>query len=126
MEEIKVGEYVRTPRRIDKIIEVKVVHPKMNGNHQIAYKLEKLKVYIEKYLILKHSKNLIDILEVGDFVNYHLIVNKKNDEGKTELGLESDIILNKYIEDNEIINVLTKEQYNQNSYKRNINLKERE
>ena len=40
MEQIKVGEYVRTNRWIGKIEEIKTTYVRMNGNHDKSYKLD--------------------------------------------------------------------------------------
>lgn len=63
--EIEVGEYVRTKNgEIHKIIEIN------NPNDELwtYYKFENnMGDYKEK--IVKHSKNIIDLVEVGDYVN---------------------------------------------------------
>ena len=51
MGEIKVGEYVRSKRGIDKVIEIKTVSVKMNGQHIYSYKLEKSRLWIEETLL---------------------------------------------------------------------------
>lgn len=63
MEEIKVGEYVRTKKRISKIC-------KMNGSKKTAYYGRYLieQGTVAKKDILKHSPNLIDVLEEEDLV----------------------------------------------------------
>ena len=66
--EIKVGEYVRLQNGIIGIIlEIKTVSTNMRGEHAYAYKLGKTKKYnscwVEDYAIVKHSSNLIDIIE---------------------------------------------------------------
>lgn len=118
MEEIKIGEYIRKNGKIGKVVKINYKNPiyKYEYTKYLIKWQNKKEYFITKIKNIKHSKNLIDILEKGDFVNKHLVVSIKNDEERTELGLESDIILNKYIEDNEIINVLTHEQYEQNCY----------
>lgn len=63
--EIKVNEYVRTRQgRIDKVQEIKTVSTKMDGNHIYGYKLKNNNIYwLDKEWIVKHSSNLIDIIE---------------------------------------------------------------
>lgn len=71
MEDIKVGEYVRTKRGLGKVLEVKTVQPKMYGQHDVAYKIDICpRMYITKTNILKHSFNLIDLLEVRRYSIY--------------------------------------------------------
>lgn len=70
--EFKVGEYIRTPyHSIEKIKRIS----KENGwtcitTDRDAYELKWL-----KNNKVKHSKNIIDLVKVGDFVNGHLVVN---------------------------------------------------
>lgn len=82
MQEIEVGEYVRlTSGIIDKIIEIKIVSPRMNGNHLYAFRLENYPhIWREYFQIVKHSKNIIDLIEVGDYVNGYRVVNVINEE----------------------------------------------
>lgn len=65
MEEIKVGEYVRTRRGIGKILEIKTVQPKMHGKHDLAYLIDTCpKMYITDTEFVKHSLNIIDLIEI--------------------------------------------------------------
>ena len=66
--EIKVNEYARLQNGvIGTVIEIKTVSTNMRGEHVYAYKLGKTKKYnsywVEDYAIVKHSPNLIDIIE---------------------------------------------------------------
>ena len=72
MEEIEVGEYVRTKRGISKVLlEVKTVQPKMYGKHDIAYLINKCpRMYITETGFIKHSKNIIDLIEVRRYSPY--------------------------------------------------------
>ncbi len=69
MDDISVGEYVRTKRGIAKVLEVKTVQPKMYSKHDLAYLIDTCRMYITSNEILKHSTNIIDLIEVGDYVN---------------------------------------------------------
>lgn len=69
--EIKVGEYVRTKRGIAKVLEVKTIQPKMYGQHDVAYKIDKCpKMYVTETAFIKHSKNIIDLIEVRRYSIY--------------------------------------------------------
>lgn len=115
---IKVGEYVRTNYgiigkikrieldNIDKSLKWYIFdrkRPDINKTDE---------VYINKPYIVKHSKNIIDLIEVGDYVNgkYVREINQYKD-GKFIIALIG--IIGK----NEIKEILTKEQYSQNCYK---------
>lgn len=68
MEEIKAGEYVRTNRgNIDKVIidyNGRCNNSNCNRKH-ISCKYD----YYNEEDITKHSFNIIDLIEVGDFIN---------------------------------------------------------
>lgn len=75
-----------------------------------------------KSMIVKHSKNIIDLIEVGDYVNGKRAFeteNRINDNGEKVVLTENydewtddGVIANKDIE-----TILTKEQYEANCYK---------
>ena len=109
---IEVREYVRTKSgKIDKVI---------NNNYYMPQYIECEKGIVDKENIVKHSKNIIDLIEVGDFINGMKIddIGEIKRFGKTaqkclwvNIGDGIDII------DEEIKDILTKEQYMQNCYK---------
>lgn len=113
---IEVGEYVINQNRlvIGQIIEI-------NEERQEAIiKVNRLELLIGFWNIKKHSKNLIDLIEVSDYVNGMKIddIGEIKRFGKTtqkclwvNIGDGIDII------DEEIKDILTKEQYMQNCYK---------
>lgn len=69
MEEIQVGEYVRTNYGIiDKIINKDDKNYFLDGEKGIIVDL-KDRIGTPISDITKHSKNIIDLIEVGDFVN---------------------------------------------------------
>lgn len=74
--EIKVGEYIRTKDGI--IAKVTYVDCMMIDCDRNVFDLEHLAMmeipteYKEEY-IKKHSSNIIDLIEVGDYVNGYLI-----------------------------------------------------
>lgn len=69
--------------------------------------------------IVKHSKNIIDLIQVGDFVNGKLCIDIEEiitDDGRRNLNL---VCLGGSILElsHEIYSILTKEQYEQNVFK---------
>lgn len=118
MEQIEVGEYVRT----DKGTIAKITEPEF----EIKYKIIDLKPKFlhclseidHKYQfeeITKHSKNIIDLIEVGDYVNGQLIHNKYGNPKNGELMI---IYSNgKHFDNEHIKTILTHEQYESNCYK---------
>lgn len=114
MEEIKIGEYIRfKDGKIRKIINQDV------DNHLIV------DTYIyggnwltlnEQENILKHSFNIIDLVEVGDYVNGHKVVFVDDCEGyMKEIYCEDDE--NFGIWEEMITSILTKEQFENIEYK---------
>ncbi len=93
MSEIEVGEYVRTDNgEIHKVIDIEKGSIKIKSQY---------KEWIGLCCIANHSKQLIDLIEVGDFVNGHRIFCKIHGE----------------IGEKDIETILTKEQYLANCYK---------
>lgn len=102
MEEIKVGDYVRT--RSGKID----IFKEKDENYLFA-RCEKNTYWIPD--IVKHSKNIIDLIEIGDYVNGYRVYKITNNciycVGK---AIQNKFSIN-------IKTILTKEQFEQNSYK---------
>lgn len=123
--EIEVNDYVRTKNGLI----AKVVY-KIEKNSFISklgrkctsperYYLENIKKYsISKPYIAKHSKNIIDLIEWGDYVNGHKVVNEIWGEDDNELYFEIEGGFNKakYIGEKDIKSVLTKEQFSSLEY----------
>ena len=100
---IEVNEYVRT----DKGYIFKVDEEKKNL--QIANFLD-----VEYGKMIKHSKQLIDLIECGDYVNGHLV------EEVRISCFDSSIFVHEYaieLHKNDIKTILTKEIYMANCYK---------
>ena len=114
---IGVGEYVRTKRGIAKVLEVKTVQPKMHGKHDVVYLIDKCpRMYISDAEFIKHSKNIIDLIEVGDYVNGYpvrRIANFNNELCNFDLNTMEWTPLRDI---DVYYNILTKEQYMQNCY----------
>ncbi len=116
--DIEVGEYVRTKRGISKVLEVKTVKNKMYGRHDVAYLIDKCpRMYITETEFIKHSKNIMDLIEVGDFVNGNIVTDKYLFAGEMPVVETSGNETNaKCLCKKDIQSILTKEQYSQNCY----------
>lgn len=102
MGEIEVNEYVRTKNgKIDKVI---------NSNFYMSIYVESEKGLYLIENIVKHSKQLIDLIEVGDYVNGEKIV--EIDACKDWIDIGSEVLFERDIQ-----TILTKEQYIANCYK---------
>ncbi len=117
---IDAGEYVRTKDGIiDKVIieyDGKCNKPNCDEKHISC----KYNYYNEKEIV-KHSRKLIDLIEVGDYVNGYRVENVINEE-PCPSGKCVDIDSSKdssecTLWENDIQTILTKEQYSTNCYK---------
>ena len=122
---IEVGEYVRTNnkgiKRINRIDNNKTVNKYLYFTGIEDFEGKEYKI-IKTTDIVKHSKNIIDLIEEGDYVNGKRVFeteNRINDNGEKVVLTENydewtddGVIANKDIEI-----ILTKEQYLANCYK---------
>lgn len=112
---IEVGEYVRTPyHKIEKIEKIK----QEDGwicvtTDKNAYELEWLKTNK-----VKHSKNIIDLIEVEDYVNGYKIIAINYKENYITIQNINEFDENgiKVLQEDEIKTILTKEQMEANCY----------
>ncbi len=105
--DIEVGEYVRTRAghfyKITRIDENGLIYW---NKIQCGWSMEQL-----KDIVVKHSKQLIDLIEVGDYVNGKYVKEIKGyGNGKSILALIG------IIEEQDIQTILTKESYMADCY----------
>ncbi len=122
MNDIEVGEYVRTKgqgiKQIDFIFENKTVNKygyKCGSDWDgIWYS------YIKTTDIISHSKNIIDLIEVGDYVNGYKVLNITGIDGIENKAFtifndeQTDFI--KVWKEQDIKSILTKEQFKEGEY----------
>ena len=113
---MEIGEYIRTKKgligMVIKIREGKCINKYRNylidwGNGKATYRTA--------IKDIKHSKNIIDLIEVGDYVNKSKVL-AVGDVVITQTSNIEDENFN-LIEGKDIKSILTKEQYEQNSFK---------
>ena len=126
MKEIEVGEYVRTNnkgiKRIDRIDNNKTVNKYLYFTGIEDFEGKEYKI-IKTTDIVKHSKQLIDLIEVKDVIKYRInnisttLETKGYIEGIVDISDEE--MLQRIKNDNNyhILEILTKEQYLANCYK---------
>lgn len=105
--EICLNEYIRTKNgKIDKVI---------NDNYYISEYIECEKGIVDKENIVKHSFNIIDLIEEGDIVNGQRVLYIE----KEGLVIEMADYIFPYISIKEIKieEILTHEQYERNCYR---------
>ena len=111
---IEVGEYVRTKK--GKIFEVAEVIPTIGKEIAIV----KNKNGYSKRVDLKeekHSKDITDLIEVGDVIEIHFPVRNTIKKIYVDEYFEDSMILNGIINGNVILKtILTKEMYLSNCY----------
>ena len=114
---LEVNEYVRTKdghiaKYIEKLVKDEDVSDGMLFDGYIYEKHKHIRYSFLKEIIVKHSKQLIDLVEVGDYVNGKYVQKRKSDRnGKYILALIG------IIEEQDIKTILTKEQFEANCYK---------
>lgn len=117
MEEIKVGEYVRTK---DGIIDKAIIeyNGKCNNSNCSEKHISCKYNYYNEKDIVKHSKQLIDLIEVGDIVNGMevLDIHKPRDLWEP-IEIRVDSRYTNFILAEDIQTILTKESYMANCYK---------
>lgn len=110
MEDIKVGEYVRTKKgyiaQITEIDKYIWFNNKINKESGIpVYELSKVEF---ENLVTKHSKNITDLIEVGDYVNEFYVINKPFNQ---RIHTEFDDFF-----EEDIKSIVTKEQFDSIKY----------
>lgn len=118
MEEIKAGEYIRTKNGIiDRvIIDYYGIcnSPNCNCKH-VSCQYD----YYDEEDIVKYSSNIIDLIEVGDFVNDYKIlkITELNENAKIFAIFKYETEYSYGWHNEDIKTILTKEQYEQNCYR---------
>lgn len=111
MEEIKVGEYIKTVAGyIGKIISFS------DGMYTVKMKDATIDLYIDD--IKNHKENIIDLIEQGDYVNGEKVVCFRNTNCDYDIGTEYNGEFDVYYgyDNEQIKDIVTKEQFNQMKY----------
>ena len=126
---MKVGDYVRFKTlsreiKIGKVIEI-VEPDKESMKKYCVYDLDNNEATVDDYVI-KSSPNIIDLIEVGDYVNEERIKALKGDIERHKINNEDDVVYTEYIndydewcgyEEDEIKSIVTHEQFSQMEYR---------
>ena len=127
--EIEVGEYIRTNQGI--IGKIKRIELDKTDKSLKWYVFDKKRpdmniideIYINKPYIVNHSKKLIDLIEVTDIIKYRInnisttLETKGYIEGIVDISDKEMLQRIKNDKNYEILEILTHEQFEQNSYK---------
>lgn len=118
--EIQVGDYIRTIDGIKRIVKINTGDRKTIFGQYRLDKPYKGSYSIAEKNILKHSKNIIDLIEVGDYVNGYEVKDidttyRIGNGGKEEKYLYMEVT--EPIYNNFIVTVLTKEMFESVEYR---------
>lgn len=119
MEEIQVGEYIKLKDGL--IGQFYNIEEGYDGNiivnfEEFAYEYEDVKQFYED--ILKHSKDITDLIQVGDIIEVHFPVRNKIRKIYVDEYFENSMVLNGITSKNLILKtILTKEMFEANCYK---------
>ena len=115
---IKVGEYIRTNKgNIGKIIEIRLGFNKDTQLYQDIYILDNGLWTVLDYIV-KHSKQLTDLIEIGDYVNGMQVLDVYKPRDLWEpIEIRVDSRYTNFILAEDIKTILTKEQMMANCYK---------
>ena len=119
MEDIKVGDYIRAKYGI--ITQIETIKDTVVWTNEFIDIFHRYNEgIIEKRDIIKHSPNITDLIEKGDYVNGHLVVElSENAYGQkiviTEVDGKDGAIRHHYLE-RSIKSIVTKEQFDSIKY----------
>lgn len=109
--DIKVGEYVRTKYGIAKVIRDNKDEKAYFDNYDMDKELDGCN-FINDFEILNHSFNIIDLIEVGDYVNGKLIHHTDIRKNSAYIYYGNGKTFTEY----QITSVVTKEQFEREKY----------
>ena len=117
---MKVGDYVRTKYGIKQIYEID------NNKTVWKYKFKLKKQEGDGCIdlgcfsdsdIIKSSPNIIDLIEVGDYVNGYLVTTGNQDVGSIYISEIDGLGLKKKLYEKDIKSIVTHEQFSQMEYR---------
>ena len=113
---MKVGDYVRTNRgTIDRFV---VSHKDDTYDYTWYSFEERGNITNPENYVIKSSPNIIDLIEVGDYVNGHLVICKMYEDEK-DIPTIVKCVGDYYFKEEDIKSIVTKEQFNSMEYKLN-------
>ena len=115
-EEIKIGEYVRIKNgKIGKVLDITNVTGQKRKKYLIKWNIDEV-YYISEITIVKHNKNIINLIEEGDIIHYIInnisttLETKGYIEGYTDIKDKEQIKNMKEDKNCIILGVITKEK----------------
>lgn len=123
MSEIEVGDYVRTRGFIGKLIRIEFDKIDTSLKWYVLDTSKKQELFVNKPYIEKHSKNIVDLIEVKDVIKYRInnisttLETKGYVEGIVDISDEEMLQRIKNDKNYEVLEILTHQQYMANCYK---------
>lgn len=114
MSNIEVNKYVRTKKGfIAKVSEIESGYIFSDDTIDMVY--EECRGYVEEKEISNHSKNIIDLIEVGDYVNGYLVTYVDKFSNQLDI-LDGRFEYPSTIDSKDIKSIVTKEQFKSIEY----------
>ena len=122
--ELNIGDYVRT--RDGNIAKYIGYDGFYNFDNYVLDETKGINNDLLNEIVIKSSPNIIDLIEVGDYVNGDRVKALKGDIESHKINNEDDVIYTEYIndydewcgfEEDEIKSIVTKEQFESMKYK---------
>lgn len=119
MLKIKVKEYIRTRNGIARIKRINRFYEETELGEKESNIIETDKGLYANEDIMQHSKNIIDLIEVGDYVNGYKVTKKESTLLVTEIqGIDGTIYQTPFSQyGDDIESIVTKEQFKSVEYK---------
>lgn len=121
MSEIKVEDYVRTNKgNIGKVIDIFVGHTIANYHIEFQTGVKVKRQYLSNKTIIKYSPNIIDLIEIGDYVNDYRVRGKTNEKVVVDYYCYSNELCDGCwlsFREEQIVSIVTKEQFKRMEYK---------
>lgn len=109
------GDYVRTKHGIEKITDIKEWVHFQGYEKIITTDKNQYETLYEQSEIIKSSPNIIDLIEIGDYVNGYLVTEKDINNELRYIDLKDRNM--KYVKYLDIKSIATKEQFSCMEYK---------
>ena len=120
MEEIKVGEYIKADGRLYKVLDIDNVFLYVDKEVRYSEEYNASIDYIKRDEAEKHSFNIIDLIEVGDYVNGKLITNVDKVDNRNIIEWDDGDMYSSEIENDKFIkSIVTKEMMKSIEYRIN-------
>jgi hypothetical protein len=122
---MKVGDYIRTENGINKVADYRY-EPEYENGHVVWFEKSDSGCRFTDKNLPKSSPNIIDLIEVGDYVNGEKVYYLKGQIDEKEVAHEEDILYTEYNDEygdwygyaeDEIETIVTHEQFSQMEYK---------